>query len=81
MLRQERVFKNRYGQKIYEDIIHFENKKCKISEDEIIEKARMIAIKSLKKKLEIVPTTKNTVFLTEAISKALKVKESEVAYG
>ena len=41
----------------------------------------MIAIKSLKKKLEIVPTTKNTVFLTEAISKALKVKESEVAYG
>ena len=81
LLRQERVFKNRYGQMIYEDIIHFENKKCKISEDEIIEKARMIAIKSLKKKLEIVPTTKNTVFLTEAISKALKVKESEVAYG
>ena len=81
LLRQEGVFKNRYGQMIYEDIIHFENKKCKISEDEIIEKARMIAIKSLKKKLEIVPTTKNTVFLTEAISKALKVKESEVAYG
>ncbi len=33
LFRQERVFRNRFGQNIYEDIIHFENKKGKKREN------------------------------------------------
>lgn len=44
ILKQERVFKNRYGQMIYEDILHFENTKlCNKSESEIIRTAKEIA--------------------------------------
>lgn len=83
ILRQERVFKNRYGQMIYEDIIHFENNKMKsdFTEQEIAEKAREIAVRMLRNKLDIIPENKNTIFLQDAISNSLKVKKSEVAYG
>lgn len=83
ILRQERVFKNRYGQMIYEDIIHFENRKGSktYTEQEIAEKARKIAVRMLQVKLDIVPENKNTTFLRDAISNSLKVKKSEVAYG
>ena len=83
ILRQERVFKNRYGQMIYEDIIHFENNKIgsNFAEQEIAEKAREIAVRMLRNKLNIVPENKNTIFLRDAINNSLKVKKSEVAYG
>lgn len=38
LLRQERVFKNRYGQMIYEDIIHFENKNAKFQRTKLLKK-------------------------------------------
>lgn len=83
MIRQERVFKNRYGQMIYEDILHFENKKMTewLTEQDIVEKARRIAIRILQDQLEIMPETKNTVLLVNAISNSFKVRESEVVYG
>lgn len=83
ILRQERVFKNRYGQMIYEDIIHFSNKKDygDLSEQEIVNKAREIAVGMLKDKLNTVPVTKNTIFLKEAIANSMKVRKSEVTYG
>ena len=83
ILRQERVFKNRYGKMIYEDIIHFENRKGSktYTEQEIAEKARKIAVRMLQAKLDIVPENKNTIFLKDAISNSLKIKKSEVAYG
>lgn len=82
ILRQERVFKNRYGQMIYEDILHFENKKNKdnLPEQEIVDRARKIAVRMLQKKLEIMPITKNSTFLIDAITNSLKVSQSEVAY-
>lgn len=83
IIRQERVFKNRYGQMIYEDILHFENKKMteRLNEQDIVEKARRIAIRILQDQLEIMPETKNTVLLINAISNSFKVRESEVVYG
>lgn len=83
LIRQERAFKNRYGQMIYEDIIHFENKKTEMNftEQEIEEKARMVAVKMLEDKLVLLPENKNTIFLKNAIDNAIKVKKSEVAYG
>ena len=80
ILRQERVFKNRYGTMIYEDILHFENNKYKYQVDEktISEKAREIAVRMLKEKK---PLEKNEAALHEAISFANKVKKSELVYA
>ena len=80
ILRQERVFKNRYGTMIYEDILHFENDKEKYQVDEklISEKAREIAVRMLKEKK---PIEKNEATLQEAIIFANKVKKSEVVYA
>lgn len=80
ILRQERVFKNRYGIMIYEDILHFENNKdyYQIDEKTISEKAREIAVRMLKEKK---PIEKNEATLYEAIDYANKVKKSEVVYA
>lgn len=79
-LKQERVFKNRFGTMIYEDILHFKNSKemQNITEDEIIFKAQQIAVAMLKEKK---PEEKNKESLKEAIEFASKVKKSEVAYA
>ena len=79
LLRQERVFKNRFGQMIFEDILHFENdKKNLLLDDElIIERARSIATRMLKEKAEMMPESKNIEFIFEAIDKAEKVNKSE----
>ncbi len=79
MLRQERVFKNRFGQMIYEDILHFENSKEMISLDEltIVEKARGIATRMLSEKAELMPESKNIGLIYDAIKKAEKTKQSE----
>ena len=79
-LKQERVFKNRFGTMIYEDILHFKNSKemQNITEDEIIFKSQQIAVAMLKEKK---PEEKNKESLKEAIEFASKVKKSEVAYA
>ena len=79
LLRQERVFKNRFGQMIFEDILHFENdKKNLLLDDEvIIERARSIATRMLKEKADMMPESKNIEFIFEAIEKAEKVNKSE----
>lgn len=80
IIKQERVFKNRFGTMIYEDILHFKNAKemGNITEEEILVKAQQIAVNMLKEKK---PEEKNIESLNEAIEFANKVKKSEVAYA
>jgi len=79
LLRQERVFKNRFGQLIHEDILHFENVKTEdfLSEEEIENAARSIAIKILSEKAQMYPDSKNIELIFEAIEKAENVSRSE----
>lgn len=79
LLRQERVFKNRFGQLIYEDILHFENSKTRFSlcDEEIISAARSIAVKMLFEKAQRFPDSKNIGFIAEAIKKSDKINRSE----
>ncbi len=77
LLRQERHFKNRFGQIIYEDIIHFHKGECfeRQQENIIIDKAKTIAVNSLKKHL--FENNDNKSKLVEAIEKACLVTKSE----
>lgn len=79
LLRQERVFKNRFGQLIYEDILHFENYKAKdiISDEKIEKAARIVAIRMLSEKSQTYPNSKNIESIFDAISKAAIIKKSE----
>ena len=79
IIRQERVFKNRYGQMIYEDILNFSNSKemVTLSHEEIVNKARVIAVRMLSEKAQFSPDSKNYNLLLEAIHKSEKVSESE----
>lgn len=79
LLRQERVFKNRFGQLIYEDILHFENYKADdILCDEVIEQAaRTVAIRMLSEKSQAYPDSKNIENVFDAISKAETIRKSE----
>lgn len=76
LLRQERVFKNRYGQMIYEDILHFNNVKSNLEDEYIINESRRIAVEMLSSKLNI--TNDNITLLKEAIKKATSIIPSEV---
>ncbi len=75
LIRQERVFKNRYGQMIYEDVLHFSNNKYNYDKKDIIEKSRKIAEKVLKEKSIFI--SDNSQLLVEAISNINKIRESE----
>lgn len=79
IIRQERVFKNRYGQMIYEDILHFSNSKTMqiISHNDIVFSARSIAVRMLKEKSQLYMNSNNYKFILDAINKADKVLESE----
>ena len=79
-IKQERVFKNRYGKMIYEDILHFLNNKNFIDDEEyIIKQSKLIAKKYLIKLLEETDENeKNRKYLEEAIKKVGTVKKSEV---
>ena len=78
-IRQERVFKNRYGQMIYEDILHFLNKEVAFDADNVIqEKARELAVEMLLDRHHAMPSNKNADVLMEAVQKANKVNTSEV---
>lgn len=80
IIRQERAFKNRFGQIIYEDILSFENPNDIFIEDsEIIEYGRKIAIDMLCEKYQTsTEKNKNRELLLEAINKSENVKPSEV---
>lgn len=79
-IKQERVFKNRFGQMIFEDILHFYNHKLKVTleQDEIISSARKIAVKMIEDKIKESCENKNIVLLKEAIEKSGKIEASEV---
>lgn len=79
LLRQERVFKNRFGQLIYEDILHFRNLKDSSSYETstIEDSARSIATKQLLDIAKIYPESKNIKQVFEAIKKANKVNKSK----
>ena len=73
-LRQERAFVNRYGQKIYEDILHFlpgGNIDAGVAEY----KARSVALKELAEASERVPTEVSTD-LWDALSKLHDIEPS-----
>lgn len=79
LLRQERVFKNRFGQSIYEDILHFENTKQRnpLDETDVENAARSIAIRALSKKAEMYPDSENIEQIKEAIRRAKHITKSE----
>lgn len=77
--RQERFFKNRYGQMIYEDILHFRNNKkmITITKEKILNLSRDIAVKMLNEKIELNLDNKNHNLILKAVAESSKVKESE----
>ncbi len=79
LLRQERVFKNRFGQLIYEDILHFENCKSEdiLSAKSIEKAARKVAVRMLSEKAQTYTDSKNIEQIFEAIEKAENIKKSE----
>lgn len=79
LLRQERAFKNRFGQMIYEDILHFQNAQIEkfLSEEEIEDAARSIAVRILSEKAQMYPDSKNIELIFEAIERAENVNRSE----
>lgn len=68
-LRQERVFKNRYGQMIYEDILHFTSHKSNV---DVLSGARNIARDILSQKFDV--ENKNSELLKDAYNKIDLVK-------
>lgn len=75
LLRQERVFKNRFGTMIYEDILHFKNSKQTKNRDEIVFEAASIAEEILNTKLSC--QNKNIEYLLSAIENTHMIKPSE----
>lgn len=77
-LKQERVFKNRFGKMIYEDILHFINNNNFIEDETIvIEQARIIAKNYLINLLKTSVHENNKDKLEDAIARADTVKKSE----
>ena len=79
ILKQQRVFKNKYGQMIYEDILHFQNSKTgNKSMTDLLEQSRLVAVKLLKEKYDDFDSTnKNYPLLIAAIRNAHTVMPSE----
>ncbi|MDR1196617.1 MAG: site-specific DNA-methyltransferase [Endomicrobium sp.] len=80
-LKQERMFKNKFGQLIYEDILHLRNNKFHNmpSEQDVIDQARQIAKSYLKGKLdEISSGYKSYELILSAINNAEKIMKSEI---
>lgn len=72
LLRQQRVFKNRFGKLIYEDILHFENRDLQdIPADNIESEAKRIAIDSLKSGLRNAKIANYPNSTIELIEKAI----------
>ena len=78
VLKQERVFKNRYGQMIYEDILHIINNKKSIGKnrDELIELSGKIAVEELVKARK---TVKDNIILEEIESAITNVEQINIS--
>lgn len=75
-LIQERIFKNRYGRQIREDIIHLEMDK--VTGNQFLSRAREVAVRTLRKAEERVPT-ESAIDLEDAILWANTVQPSPLA--
>jgi DNA modification methylase len=73
--RQERVFINRYGMRIYEDILHFESKKKK--NGNIVEEARDIAENVLMSVIPAAPDESQTD-LQDALDSITDIQASDI---
>lgn len=64
---------------IYEDILHFENAQIEnfLSEKDIEDAARSIAVRILSEKAQMYPDSKNIEMIFEAIEKASNINRSE----
>ena len=64
---------------IYEDILHFQNAQIEkfLSEEEIEDAARSIAVRILSEKAQMYPDSKNIELIFEAIERAENVNRSE----
>lgn len=82
LLKQQRVFKNKFGKMIYEDILHFKVNKelyTELKEIDIVDKARIISKNMLLDNLKSVDTSfKNYSLLMKAIEEIYTVEKSEV---
>ncbi|MDR2461466.1 MAG: hypothetical protein LBE38_11945 [Deltaproteobacteria bacterium] len=84
LLRQDRCFKNKFGQIIYEDILHFSNTNPSnfFNEDNLINISRQISVNALNNKLLKVDTcASNKLLLSTAIEQANLVNPSEKLKG
>lgn len=80
ILKQQRVFKNKFGQMIYEDILHFSTNTIRrmYEYNELIDASRQIAINALQDKLnKIDVANKNYPLLVSAIDNAKSINPSE----
>ena len=81
IIKQQRVFKNKFGQMIYEDILHFSNNKLNsqtFSEEELIEASRQVAVRALQEKMKTLDDkSKNYPLIREAVYNAQSVTPSE----
>lgn len=75
-LRQERVFTNRFGQRIFEDILHFQKPRPKAPKRNAIEIARKIASEALKAGIEHANEPDIREDLLDAINKVQEVIQS-----
>ncbi|RCW60879.1 DNA methyltransferase [Halanaerobium sp. ST460_2HS_T2] len=75
--KQERFFKNRYGQMIYEDILHFENNKHKKTKEKLIIEAKEIAKLVLEETLNSADQNVKK-YIIEAINKYKSISPSKL---
>lgn len=76
VMRQERIFKNKFGEYIIEDILHFSPPK-QIQENLLIEKARNIASMVLEKRLQNISTDVRSD-IESALKNVCEIKPSEI---
>jgi len=74
-LRQERKFKNRFGEMIYEDIIHLSLVQAHQTSEDV---ARQIAVEALAARLDSSSKAEAKAELRDAINQASKVKPSPI---
>jgi len=81
VLKQQRAFKNRFGQMIYEDILHFSNSSVgskTVSDETLVELSRQVAAEALRERMSIFDdSNKNFPLLKAAISNSKSIKASE----
>lgn len=75
--KQERFFKNRYGQMIYEDILHFENNKHKKTKEKLIIEAKEVAKLVLEETLDSADQNVKK-YIIEAINKYKSISPSKL---